>query len=357
MSGIIDFIAGMAGGGQNQDTGAPTTGIGARLLNGVKAMDEGYANYAADATKAKALRQVVAAYAQDEPDPDKQKNIVNFSHTAGLGDLEGFVAGHAALQGAHKAAADIGLEQAQTQEAQARGGLYKGQEDWRQSQADSAKNVGSFLQNFMTAPKVPGDDPDDDPKDMPFNDRLNYAAQKTPNMSANDWGPVMDSLSRWQAANPTEKDTGFDEDPITGARFAHRGNTFMPSGYDPAKAPATPDFSPDGRFFYTKNGWKQVSDLGFPEGSTIKTVNGVNAVVGPDGRILKTVGAVSPGQALISALAGGEGMNAAPTNAPPPIQSQPQPQRAGTNEIMRVTRDGKKVIYDATTKKPLRYAN
>ena len=102
--GMFRGGAGQINGGANADQ-AP--GIGDRLLSGLQSNQEGYENFEAQASKAKALRAVIKAYAQDEPDPDKQAAIIAQSHTAGLGELEGIVQEHAQALAQQKQKADI----------------------------------------------------------------------------------------------------------------------------------------------------------------------------------------------------------------------------------------------------------
>jgi hypothetical protein len=354
MPGIVDFIAGLAQGGQNPLTGQPST-FGERLLNGVRSMDEGYQNYAQDAVKAKALRQVVAAYAQDEPDPDKAKNLVNFSHTAGLGDLEGFVQSHAAIAAARQAAAETAKTQAEATEATQRGGYFNSFAQERAQQAQDEGTVGKFLTSYFNAPPSNPDDEETDQTPMTPEERMAYATKNTPGLSSRHLPQIIDALDKWQQVQgKAGGTTQFDEDPVTGYRFASRGNTFMPSGVDQTKAPGEPVYSPDGKLFWNGKTWAPLKDLGYPEGATITSINGVNAVVDKNGRILKTVGALTTGQALDDVMKGGSGGQPAPA-------SRPQPNAGGgaakANELTRYTKDGRPIIYDAKTKKFLRYGD
>jgi hypothetical protein len=341
-----NFLMGFANPQQvvNGDGTNSTPTFAQRWQAGQQAGVEGSKDYLGDAAKAKALRQVVQAYAQDEPDPDKAKQIVALSHTQGLAELEGMVQAHAGRMAVQKQQADI-------QEQLARGQYYQQFGQYRQQQAQDDQTTGQFLQNYLTAPKDVDPDTGED-VDMAPEDRMQYAAKNTPGMSGRILPQIMTSLANWnKVMNPevTAQTTQFDEDPVSGNRFATRGGVMLPSGTDPAKIPSVPVYSPDGKMFWNGKGWAQLKDLGYPEGSTIKTVNGVNAVVDANGRILKTVGAQSAGQALADTLRG--------TNAPPAASAAAPSAGAGTNEVARITKDGRKAIFNAKTKQFLRYGN
>ena len=210
MPGIIDFIAGLAQGGNNPTTGQPNT-TGERLMNGVKAGDEGFFkennDYQADASKAKALRQVVTAYAQDEPDPDKQQNVVNFAHTASLGDLEGYVQGHVNKMTAAKQAADI-------QEQQGRGEYYKSFAGLKDQMAQNDKAGGAFMSDFMTTPDYP--DPDTGEERPPtMDERMKYAGSRNTSLGISNLGTVMDSMARYRQAETAQSTAAVKNDLAT----------------------------------------------------------------------------------------------------------------------------------------------
>jgi len=95
------------GDGTNDDGTQSTPTFAQRWAGGRQALAEGSKDYTADANKAKALRQVVKAYADDEPDDDKAEQIVAKSHTLDLAGLEGMVTAHANALSQQKQAADI----------------------------------------------------------------------------------------------------------------------------------------------------------------------------------------------------------------------------------------------------------
>ena len=194
---VGDWTAGF-GNGANLNNGGQG-GFVNRLAAAGQSVTQGYGDYAASAQKAKALRQVVAAYAQDEPDPDKQKAVIGFAHTAGLADLEGYVQGHVAQMTAQKQQADIA-------EQKARGGYYDAFAQQRQQQAEDDQSVGQFLHNYFTAPK------DEDGEEMDPTDKLNYAGSKTPNMSGRALPQALQSISAFEEmrakANQTSKSPG-----------------------------------------------------------------------------------------------------------------------------------------------------
>lgn len=302
----------------------------------------GAKDYTADAQKAKALRSVVQAYAQDEPDPDKQKQIVAASHSMGLADLEGFVQQHAARMADQKTQADI-------QEQQARASYLKSYGDQREQQKADDATAGQFLQNYLTAPKTTDEDTGDD-VDMSPQERLQWAAKKTPNMTGRILPQVIGSLAQWQKLNDPDGTAKkaptptFTDIPGTESEIVGYGN----ESFVVPKTQGNAIYSPDGKLFWNGKGWSELKEQGFPEGSTVKAVNGVNVVVDPKGRILKTVGAQTAAGALSDAL-GGTGTGAAgggTGNAP-----------AGAGEVQRITSDGRKAIFDAKTKAFLRYAN
>jgi len=212
MAGIVDFIAGLSQ-GQSPYSGDAKPSFGDRMQNAASAGSQGYGNFLGDATKAKALRAVVTAYAQDEPDPDKQKQIIAQAHAGGLGDLEGMVQAHANRMGAQKQAADI-------QETQAHGEMFRAMAQdrtaegaMRDDNVNADKTAGAFLQNYLTAPKQNPDDETGEQLDMEPNDKMNYAMSKTPGMSAKYFPRVLDSLTKWQAVTTDPKYSGTPQEP------------------------------------------------------------------------------------------------------------------------------------------------
>jgi hypothetical protein len=155
------------------------------------------------------------------------------------------------------------------------------------------------------------------------------AAAKTPGMSGRILPKVVDSLAKWQQATATPDNgdgtngpsTTFDEDPVTGARFAGRGKLLLPSGYDSNVVQASgPMTDPSGKFLWSKDKWVSLKEQGYPEGSSIKTVNGVNVIVDPTGkRILHTLGTASPTQALAGILGDNTNAPAATTPSKGPV--------------------------------------
>ncbi len=321
--------------------GTPT--FAQRWAAGAQGAQEGVKDYTADADKARALRQVVKAYAQDEPDPDKQKQIIAASHSMGLSDLEGFVQGHAAQRQQQQ-------QQANIQEQLARGKYYQSFGDMREQRAKDDATAGQFLQNYLTAPKDTDPDTGED-VDMSPEDRMQYAAKNTPGMSGRILPQVMSSLSQWDKINNPTTAAGlqktapkptFTDIPGTDSTLAGYGN----EGFVVPKVQSQPVYSPDGKMFWNGKSWSQLKELGYPEGSTVSAVNGVNVLTDKNGRILKTMGAQTPGQALAGALGGGgTGTPAAGGGG------------AGTNEVTRLTKDGRKAVFDLKTKQFLRYAN
>ena len=186
---------------QQDDNGnAQTPTFAQRWLGGQRAAAQGGASYIVDADKAKALRNVIKAYAQDEPDPDKQDQIIAASHVAGLGDLEGMVQAHANALNQQKTQADI-------QEQLARGKYYQSFGDAKEQAAEDSKTTGTFLQNYLTAPK------DQDPEtgeDVPMEpeDRLAYAAKNTPGLSGRHMPQIMDALANWQKIQEASGNAG-----------------------------------------------------------------------------------------------------------------------------------------------------
>jgi len=116
--------------------------------------------------------------------------------------------------------------------------------------------------------------------------------------------------------------------------------------------------------------WTELKQLGFPDGATIKTIDGVNAVVDAKGKILKTVGPAR--ESALDQLKDFVGTNAPPSAATPSGWDQLKAYLHGgsntnaapaptapvnpANEVTRFSADGRAIVYDAKTKKPLRYA-
>lgn len=190
------------------------------------------------------------------------------------------------------------------QEFQARMADYTAQANQRQQTVQDDQTAGAFLQHYLAAPDTTTND-DGSTRPTTPQERMSAAATATPGMSGRILPKVMDSLSKWQTAQePTDEKlpTSYSEDPTTGARFVTRGKQILPSGYDPKMLDKGPIKSEDGRAIFDGKKWVQLKELGYPEGSTIEVEAGVNVVKGPDGRILKTIGTQSEGQALASVL-------------------------------------------------------
>ena len=210
-SGLNNTVLGMINGGYGQIAGGDqadqSPGIGQRLWSGLQSHQEGYEQFSADAAKAKALRAVIKSYAADETDPDKQKAIIDQTHTAGLGELEGIVQGHVAALTQRKTKADIARQLAEGQRYQAFAAAQK------QAQADD-ETTGTFLQNYFAAPK--NQDPDaDEPTDMAPMDRLNYAAKKTPGMSGRLLPKAIESIVKVQQIPDGQENGGLKPKEMT----------------------------------------------------------------------------------------------------------------------------------------------
>lgn len=54
-------------------------------------------------------------------------------------------------------------------------------------------------------------------------------------------GGLMEALERMRQSSGTDGPLSFDEDPVSGSRFARSGKSVLPSGVNPAKLPANPD--------------------------------------------------------------------------------------------------------------------
>lgn len=164
-------------------------------MQGAQQLGRGIEDYAAGAQKAKAMRQLVKAYA---PEGDQGDALTNWADTASIGDLEGFVEQHAAQSAMKKAATQEKMMLAQLEN-------YGAQADLRKQQAVDDQTAGAFLQNFLTTPATRSG-PNGEPIPLTPMERLNLAATKTPNMSGKILPKVMDSLARWQQL--TEKEDG-----------------------------------------------------------------------------------------------------------------------------------------------------
>ena len=110
-NGLMGFAdPGDSSNGPNNDpnTGAPMTLL-QRFANARQAQnDGGVEQLQANATKAKALRGVLSAYADAMDDDDAGAALKAKAHTMGLGDLEGFIQGQTATQAADLNAAKTG---------------------------------------------------------------------------------------------------------------------------------------------------------------------------------------------------------------------------------------------------------
>jgi hypothetical protein len=108
----------------------------------------------------------------------------------------------------------------------------------------------------------------------------------------------------------------FEEDPVSGQRFATYGNQMQSSGANPNRVSAqgAPTISPDGQFFHNGRQWVAVKQLGYPEGSRIVTENGQTVVLGPDNRILTPPRGANPFAASFGA---GGASPAAPAGSAP----------------------------------------
>lgn len=281
--------------------------IGEGLAQAGSSIGGGFNNYQAGIAKAQALRQVVKAYAPEGEAGDAMRHL---AATGSLGDLQGAVQSFAVQNEQQDRAQKLKLMQAQIDD-------YNAQKAQREQGVQDDLVAGRFLQNYLAAPAPVENTPDA---------RLAYAAANTPGMSGRALPKIMDSLARWQNVTAkTQEEIDSTPSAMTmpdgGVVYYQKGtkNPLVVSPVSKANAyeeqqDKGPVYSPDGRMFWSKDHWAPLRDLGFPEGSTIKTVNGVNVVMGPNGQLLKTVGTPSAGQALIDAL----GANGTPAPATKP---------------------------------------
>jgi hypothetical protein len=288
------------------------------------------------AAKAKALRNVVKAYAGDD---DTGKALVARADTMSLPELEGYVQGQAAQQ--------------QMKLMQARLADYAAQTEYRKQQVADEQSAGAFLQNYLNAPAPVADT---------AQARMGYAAANTPNMSGRVLPKVLDSLARWQqVANPDGAEVAPKETVVAGKKVIFNPRTGNFQTVDDSLDPQ-PVQDEDGNLYghqvpNGKGGFKFVPVKTaptprptIPAGAKPVQVNGVDYFQDEGGNLYKapTPAGARPTAAgsLLGYLRGGT-TNAAPATAKPaPVQ-----------EVTRVTKDGRKAIFDANTKQFLRYAN
>ena len=297
--------------------------VGQGIAQGAQNFAQGLDQYFAGAAKAKALRTTISAYAGDD---DQGKAVSAWAHTASLPELEGYMQGQ--------------VQKQQKQLMMARLQDYNAQAQERQAQVTAGQQAGQILKRYgeLTAntPAQPGvnvgDEEGDTPQDTPGMEpsaALHRALSEMPaNFDAGRAVPkVLDSLARWnQVAGKQEQADDSTPTSMTmpdGGVVYYQPKTKNPITVSPiskanafdAQKEEGPVYSPDGKMFWSGKGWSPLKDMGYPEGSTVKTINGVNAVVGPSGQILKTIGPQSAWHAL-----GGDGAGngtGSGTNQPP----------------------------------------
>lgn len=106
-----------------------------------------------------------------------------------------------------------------------------------------------------------------------------------------------------------------------------------------------PNISTDGQYYHDGKNWRHIKDTSAPPGSKFVNINGAVALVGPDDRIRDWKMATPMAQVMQAAGVSGNG---APTTVA----------AAGgkANEVIRMTKDGKRAVFNADTKQFIRYA-
>jgi len=220
---LAGFIAGMANGGADNTAPGQSPTIGQRLSAGVQSAAEGYDNFVEQQNRLNAAGKSAQYYFKANPDALDELGV-DEAQTQNFGskDWAALAQSHVTKQANQMAAAKI-------QE-------YNAIANEQQQKVQDEQTAGTFLQNYLTAPTTQKDDNGVDQPLTPA-DRLNIAAQKTPNMSGRILPKVMDSLSKWQQANqgdevnnPVQVDT--NSIPNNAIVTRKRGSSFqvIPTG-------------------------------------------------------------------------------------------------------------------------------
>lgn len=219
--------------------------------------------------RADAIRKLVAAYAP------QAKDLHSGLKAMSLDQLEGMLKGYTLQQ----AAAEM---QGRMAEHTARMDHYRAEADLRNQNVLDDQTVGQLLKAYGSY--EPGEGQTAAP-----GERLRYALSQVPGDAGGRVLPkAMDSITRYEhMLNPKageDMTSGFEEDPVTGARFYHRGKTSMSSGFNPEvtkQQEPEAHFDDDGRLtgfstWDSKKGWvfKAAKDTGLKratlqDGSTV----------------------------------------------------------------------------------------
>jgi len=311
----LNTLGGMLGGalgGALRPAGTVTSwggrGRGANILEGIGI--GGVPDYAAAATKAKALRQTLKAYAPDDESGDALRQ---FADSAGLADLEGKVQGFALKAAQAHQQAQTEETRARTQELLDAGQRYRAQAAHANAldiaAAEDANHEQNFLQQWVQAAQGGVESPGSNVEGQPS------TSGARPSTAVN---PLLAAIN----ASPRGAAVAFRRNPSLLVQALHIvPNVGAPGDVGTAQEVQDSDGNVIGHNIPIGGGkWHyqpkpKEANAGYPEGSKVVSDRGVNLLVGPDGRIIKTLGAQSAGGALSDYLGGQSG--AKPNTATP----------------------------------------
>ena len=231
---------------------------------------------------------------------------------------------------------------------------YAAQAAQRQQQVQDDQSVGDFLQNYGKAPETM---PDENGADQPLTpqQKFNWALVNTPGMSGRNIPKAIDSLTKWQAVT-AKQDAADALDAAPEAMTMPDGGTVYFQRHTKNPMVVSPMTKSAARVDEINAQAESNKSKGLlPEGTTFETTaNGLAIATLPDGStkfLGKAPAAAKDRKSFFAQFMGG---GATTTSAP---AATPAKDSAPVQEVIRNTKDGRKAVFDATTKQFLRYAN
>lgn len=178
-------------------------------------------------------------------DPDKVDNMTPEQ-------IQGIMQGMAVKNAQKEAAARVEMEQAHAQ-------YFKRFNLKADAEGRFSDEVNQYMQPQPPAPMAPGDQGPQQPAQMP-----NLDPQTLMRLEAKagtlDPDKAMQYMKQLQGG-ATQTPTMFDEDPVTGSRFARHNGSIMPSGMDPKMIAASgPQTSADDNFYFDGKKWNTLKN-------------------------------------------------------------------------------------------------
>lgn len=174
--------------------------------------------------KSKALDGLLSAYSP--ADSEEGKQLKSALPGMSLEEKQGLVQAHAVKDYQAREARADRLSEAQI-------GAYRGQEEWRKAQAEEDRAQGALPGEWMKAAGEPSNYVEQDAAPRGFN-MASYVDAAGRAGARLDPRTISDYMDQQKGGGTL----AFDEDPVSGNRYARFRNTVLPSGVNPGKMSA-----------------------------------------------------------------------------------------------------------------------